>query len=168
MQSSINCKQYSNKTKLLQVMAWVNRFFAKVRRHQVSASINITPQEFKASEKLWVKAIQARNFEEDRKYLLGILNMATLLVRLLVISLDDEDMIGCQGRIEHSSLPKAAKQPILLSTRHHYIELVVNNCHHTVHHNGVKEIHELYWIPHGSCQLYWIPHGSCGRLLSMH
>ena len=79
--------------------------------------------------------------------------MATLLVRQLDIFLDDEDMIGCQGRIEHSSLPKAAKQPILLSTRHHFTELVVNDCHHTVHHNGVKEtlncIHKLYWILHG-------------------
>ena len=67
IEAIIDCKQYSNKTKLLQVMAWVNRFFAKVRRHQVSASINITPQEFKASEKLWVKADTSKKLRRRQK-----------------------------------------------------------------------------------------------------
>ena len=153
VEAIIDCKRYSNKTKLLRVTALVNRFIAKITKQKVPASVHLTAEELQVAEKLWVNAIQAKNFKEERNYLLGVLKKATLLTRQLDMFLDDEGIIRCQSRIEHSPLPEAAKQPILLPTRHHYTELVINDCHNTVHHNGVKEtlncIREVYWIPRG-------------------
>ncbi|CAB4009511.1 Hypothetical predicted protein, partial [Paramuricea clavata] len=135
----------------LRVTALLKRFGDKTRRQPVS--IEVTANELRAAEKLWVNTIQASNFEDERSYLQGVSKKEPLLVRQLDLFLDEEGTIRCQGRIDKSSLPMTTKRPILLPARHFYTQLVIRNCHEVVHHNGVKEtlncIREVYWIPRG-------------------
>ncbi|CAB4035747.1 Hypothetical predicted protein, partial [Paramuricea clavata] len=151
VEAIMDCNRYSTKEQLLRVTALLKRFGDKTRRQPVP--IEVTANELRAAEKLWVNTIQASNFEDERSYLQGVSKKEPLLVRQLDLFLDEEGTIRCQGRIDKSSLPMTTKRPILLPARHFYTQLVIRNCHEVVHHNGVKEtlncIREVYWIPRG-------------------
>ena len=151
VEAIMDCNRYSTKEQLLRVTALLKRFGDKTRGQPVP--VEVTANELRAAEKLWVNTIQASNFEEERSYLQGVSKKEPLLVRQLDLFLDEEGTIRCQGRIDESSLTMTTKRPILLPARHFYTQLVIRNCHEVVHHNGVKEtlncIREVYWIPRG-------------------
>ncbi len=151
VEAIMDCKQYSTKKKLLRVTASVKRFIDKLRKRTVPAEL--TADELRAAEKLWLISIQVNSFEDERSHLQGSLTKEPPLIRQLDLFLDEENTIRCQGRIDESSLPMSAKQPILLPTRHYYTELVIRDCRKVVHHNGIKEtlncVREFYWIPRG-------------------
>ncbi|CAB3987085.1 Hypothetical predicted protein [Paramuricea clavata] len=117
----MDCNRYSTKEQLLRVTALLKRFGDKTRRQPVS--IEVTANELRAAEKLWVNTIQASNFEDERSYLQGVSKKEPLLVRQLDLFLDEEGTIRCQGRIDKSSLPMTTKRPILLPARHFYTQL---------------------------------------------
>ncbi|CAB4030190.1 Hypothetical predicted protein, partial [Paramuricea clavata] len=121
VEAIMDCNRYSTKEQLLRVTALLKIFGDKTRRQPVS--IEVTANELRAAEKLWVNTIQASNFEDERSYLQGVSKKEPLLVRQLDLFLDEEGTIRCQGRIDKSSLPMTTKRPILLPARHFYTQL---------------------------------------------
>lgn len=75
------------------------------------------------------------------------------MVKQLGLLIDQDNIVRCEGRINRSTLPEPAKQPILLPSKHRFTELVIREKHEAVHHDGTKEtincIREKYWILRG-------------------
>ena len=75
------------------------------------------------------------------------------LIKQLNLFLDENQFIRCEGRLENSTLPKEAKKPILLPSKHRFTELIIQVVHERVHHNGIREtlnsVRETYWILRG-------------------
>ena len=64
IEAVIDCQRYGTITKLLRVTALVKRFIETARgRRPLWAEL--TAQELRVAEKLWVNAIQANNFKEE-------------------------------------------------------------------------------------------------------
>ena len=124
IETIMDCKRYSTKTKLLRVTALVKRFIDNARGRR-SASVELTAEDLRAAEKLWIKSIQPNSFVEEEQYLLGVNKKEPMLVKQLGLFQDQEDKIRCHGRIDRSSLSPSAKQPVLLPTKHPFTELII-------------------------------------------
>ena len=148
IQAIMDCNRYSSKTKLLRVTALVRRFvkLSTKRGTQVDA------EEMRDAEILWLKSVQSTVFKHELK-LLNKGREKNQLIKQLNMFTDENGIIRCQGRIDHSGLPVEAQRPILLPAKHRFTELVIEEAHHTVHHNGIREtlnrIREKYWVLRG-------------------
>ena len=147
----IDCKRYSTKLRLLRVTATVQRC-ARIWRHddRVPKNTELTAEELKQAERMWIKAIQEQTFPDELQYLKGSKKSPKQIVTQLSLYLDVHGIIRCEGRIQHSSHQDVTKQPILLPSRHWYTDLLICERHRTVHHDGIREtvncIREDYWI----------------------
>ena len=64
----------------------------------------------------------------------------------LVLITDENGLLRSMGRLQNAPLPYDGRKPILLDNRHYLTELIVQDAHCKVLHNGVKET--LTHIPH--------------------
>ena len=66
---------------------------------------------------------------------------------------DEKAIIRCQGRLLNSNLPSETIHPILLPRDHHITNLIIQDCHERVMHNGTKEtllqLRSRFWIIKG-------------------
>ena len=71
----------------------------------------------------------------------------------LNLFLNDDKLICCKGHLEHADLPVSSKNPVILPTKHHFTELLIQEKHQLVLHNDIQEtllaIREGYWIVRG-------------------
>ena len=69
----------------------------------------------------------------------------------------------CDGRLQNADLPYSAKHPILLNKKHHLTVLIIQDAHHRVCHNGVREtlaeVHSKFWIIGGRGLIRAVVHG---------
>jgi hypothetical protein len=79
VEAIMDCKRYSTKKKLLRVTALVKRFIDRLRKRAVPAEL--TAEELRAADKLWLISIQANSFENERSHLQGGLTKAPPLIR---------------------------------------------------------------------------------------
>ena len=67
--------------------------------------------------------------------------------------LNDQHLICCRSRLNQLDLPDDTKNPILLSTKHRFTELLMIERHNAVHHNGIPEtlatVRDQYWVVKG-------------------
>ena len=52
---------------------------------------------------------------------------------------DEKGIIRCQGRLLNSNLPSETIHQLLLPRDHHITNLIIQDCHERVMHNGTKE-----------------------------
>ena len=150
----IDCSRYCTKLKLLRVTAYVRRFVDMARRRVQYASNELIAEEIRQAEKLWLRSIQQSHFTEECGHLVGnSVKQPPPIIRQLGLFHDEENVVRCQGRIDKSSVPRTAKQPVLLPSRHRFTELVILERHASVHHNGIRDtlnsIREKYWTVQG-------------------
>ena len=147
----MDCKRYSTKLRLLRVTATVQRC-AKIWRNynRGSKDIELTAEDLKQAERMWIKSIQEKTFADELQYLQGSNKSPKPIVTQLSLYLDEHGIIRCEGKIQHSSHHESAKQPILLPSKHWYTDLLIHERHRRVHHDGIREtvncIREDYWI----------------------
>ncbi len=148
----IDCTRFSSKTKLLRVTAYAMRFINIVKRIERTSG-ELTADELRNAEKLWVRSVQYSCFQEEHDHLSGLNTREPQLVKQLGLFEDEEGIIRCQGRINQSSVPQSSKQPVLLPSKHYFTDLVIVAHHASVHHDGIREtlnsVRERYWIVRG-------------------
>lgn len=150
----MNCDEYNSKTKLLRVTALVLRAVRKMKRMEGSAlDKELTADNLKEAEKLWLKSIQLSSFPEEIRRLNSSHKNPNQLINQLNLFLDANKIIRCQGRLEYSTISTETKEPILLPSKHRFTELVIKEEHTRVHHNGIKStlngVRETYWVLRG-------------------
>ena len=134
---TFDCNRYSSKTKLLRVTARVTLFVNNIRGCRL-ASGEVTVNELKAAEKIWVGSIQASSFKDEARCLFHINEKETILVKQLGLFKDQENIIRCHGRINESSLALSEKQPILLPSKHIFTDFIILHHHKIVYYNEIK------------------------------
>ena len=70
-----------------------------------------------------------------------------------MLFLDEKQLLRCRGRINNFSLPQTSKNPILLPSSHHYVDLLIRHTHELVKHsamtNTLTTLRERFWILKG-------------------
>ncbi len=143
----IDIERYSSLHRLRRVMAWIQRFkkniIAKIKKEELILAPDLTVQEISEAETFLIKEAQKilrsnGTFAKSRKQL-GIF--------------EEDNLLKCKGRMEHSELEIGARTPILLPRNHHFTKLIVENVHRRVGHNGVRstltELRTRFWIIKG-------------------
>ena len=67
--------------------------------------------------------------------------------------LDENKLLRCRGRLNNATLLSDNKNPILLPSKHPYVELIIRETHDKVKHSSVNNtpttIRERFWILRG-------------------
>ena len=84
--------------------------------------------------------------------------------------IDSNKVLKCRGRINEADLPATSKQPILMPSKHHVVELLIQDVHKKIKHSGTSDtlsiIRERFWILKGrqavkrvlkSCTIWKLP-----------
>jgi len=104
------------------------------------------------AEMLWVKSIQAVSFAPEIQALQQSGPRSPLNPQLDLF-LDSDEVVRCQGRISNADLPSSSKTPILLPSHSHFTNLLIQQKHCEVLHNGIWDtltaIREIHWIVKG-------------------
>ena len=104
--------------------------------------------------KFWIKETQNQYFNLEMTYLLNPNSASTVPKRVKSLRLFlAEELIRCQGRIDHANLPYNTKYPILLSSKSWFTKLLILSIHEDISHAGVQDVlckvREQYWIIKG-------------------
>ena len=150
----VDCSRYHTKAKLLRVTAYVKRFVDISRRRVRPMSAELTAEEIRQAEGMWLRSIQHSHFTEEYDDLFNLsVKQPSLLARQLGLFHYEEGVIRCQGRIDQSDVSQTTKQPVLLPSIHGFTDLVILEHHNSVHHTGIRDtlnsVREKYWIVRG-------------------
>ena len=131
---------YSNIT-LLRVTAYVIRFVNTVKKRMQkeskgNLSNELTADELKNSETLWIKSVQVNAFVDELSFLNRKNSKSTYTPPIRVaqfgLFLSEDQTIRCKGRISNVPLPTSSKSPILLPAKHAFVKLVIKQTHDRV------------------------------------
>jgi len=104
------------------------------------------------AEDLWIKFVQTASFKDEFQCLNNRNKGTNQLINQSGLFIDTKSAIPCHGRLENTSLPHETKRAILLTSKHR-LELIIQEEHQRVHHNGIKETlnctRERFWILRG-------------------
>ena len=143
----VPCEDYSSLRSLLRVMAYVLKFIRLVRRSKDPNSDQscltgciLTTEDVSAALVYWLKVSQSALPQAKRFQLRS---------QQFGLFRDSSGIWRCSGRLGNSAVPPGAKHPILLDKDHHLTNLILNECHERVMHNGIKttltELQSRYW-----------------------
>lgn len=138
---------------MLRITAWVKRFITNARSSQKTQG-ELTALELTAAEMYWVRVAQEHSFCQEVSALKAGQDVSRVSkIRDLKPFLDENSLICVGGRLQHSDLSFREQHPWVLQTKHKYSKLLVQYCHETVMHSGVRDtlvqMREKYWVLKG-------------------
>ena len=140
-----NVARFSNLNFLLRVTARVFRFIKNLRcrstnQEQLNTSSELGPEDLDKAEHHWIRYIQSLSFKQELQYLQGDhSHAAPIYVQQFGLFMDERSLLRCKGRINNSDLHLEQKNPILLPSKHAYIDLMIKEFHHRVRHSGIND-----------------------------
>ena len=147
LENIISCEAYSNLDRLLRVTSYVLRFMNNLKSKLKKCDALVgEPQleEVEYSLGLWCRQAQS-TFSEDSGF-----NRSK---SELNVSVDEQGLFRCTGRIQNAPTTYAAKHPILMPRNHHLAKLLVYCAHQNVKHNGTRktltDLQVTFWIVRG-------------------
>ena len=154
----IQCTNFSTFNRLMRVTAYVLRFVKRSRQLASSSSTDhrILPsaEELSLAETYWIRSIQAKSFSSEINHLQSDCQSSKpIRVLQFGLFLDSKKVMKCRGRINEADLPATSKQPILMPSKHHVVELLIQDVHKKIKHSGTLDtlstIRERFWILKG-------------------
>jgi hypothetical protein len=153
----INCDDFSDLTKLFRVTAYVLRFIDRVkcpRKSTKGISNALTANEISRAEGVWIRSIQNDSFTNELEFLkYASQQLPPNRVRQFGLFLDKTQIVRCKGRIEHANLEYDSKHPILLPSKHPFVDLIIRDTHTRVKNSGIRDtlttIRERFWVLRG-------------------
>ena len=157
MSDILDINRFSSKGKLLRVLRWMFRFIENVRSKKKHTDISLTASELDTAENFVIGKIQSEHFEMELSFLAGATSSSDrkppLLVSQFNLFVDEKGILRAKSRIKNANVESGCKEPILLPSRHYYSELVIQDYHLKVFHNGVRDtlnaIRQRYWVLRG-------------------
>ena len=151
---------YSSWYRLIRAVAWILRLKRRLRgiKNQPDAAQQtgraLTVSELREAESAVVAALQKSAFPEEY----AALESGTEVRRASSLnSLDPflkNGIVRVGGRLTHASLPDDQKYPAILPNRSHVVDLLVQQVHEEVGHEGrehvLAEVRKQYWILRGN------------------
>ncbi|XP_077990938.1 uncharacterized protein LOC144445269 [Glandiceps talaboti] len=122
-----------------------------MRNSENRVTAELSAQEIKTAEKLWISNIQSDCYGDEIKLLKSNERKHGQLVKQLKLFVDTDNIVRCGGRLHNAPLTETAKFPALLPKYHHFTRLIVQYHHRHSKHIGlqgtVTAIRQYYWIP---------------------
>ena len=135
----IKPERFSCLKKLLRVTALVIKFVRTNKETTRESTMDLEQARI-----LWLREAQVK-LQSDKRF--------KLWQRQLDLSLDENQLWRCGGRLSKSELDPAARAPIVLDREHHITKLLVQEAHNRVLHDGLKEtlteLRTTYWVIRG-------------------
>ena len=67
--------------------------------------------------------------------------------------LDDQRIMRCKGRVNNANIPESSKNRVLLPSRHHFTDLIIQDVHQKIMHSGIRQtlvtLRERFWVLRG-------------------
>ena len=159
----IDMERYSSLRKLLRVTAYVLRFINTIKKsrenkrpmHDLAVSEQLTIEEMKEAELLWIKSVQQQSFEDEILFVSSknAKYSAPNYVKQFGLFLDGDHVLKCKGRLGNASIDLGSKNPILLPKKSRFVELLIREVHDKVKHSGIRDtlttMRERYWVTCG-------------------
>ena len=102
---------------------------------------SVSIEEYGEAEKLWLIQMQESVRKSPR---------FKELTQQLGLYDDEMKLLHCKGRLQNATIPVDARHPIILPQDHYLTELIIQDCHQRVLHNGVKEtlteLRTRFWV----------------------
>ena len=160
----LRCEDFSTLRRLIRVTDHVIAFIDVKLKTSHHLNINCNPEgDSSRAEAYWVR-INQQQLVSNKDF--------PVWKHKFGLFLDDHGMWRCKGRLSNAKIPEMAKFPILLSSKHHYTDLVVRDCHVKVMHVGLKEtlteLRSRYWLIKGRQYIRRVLHNCiiCKRFTS--
>ena len=140
-------RKYNTTEKVVRQTAWCFRFIRNLQKKRNREEIKLSDldaEEYQYAKGFCIKVAQTEMKKETgyekRSESLGLFE-------------DDEGFLRCIGRIGKAKIPFQTKFPILLPRNSFFTELMINEAHEKVFHNGVKEtlaeVRSACWVVKG-------------------
>ena len=161
----INCQQISSLDRLFRVTAYVLRYVDILKRRTSTRKSRMKEESTKEDERelnsaeiiraesLWIKTVQASSFKDELKFVQNQCQTKPRRVEQFGLFLDENKLLRCRGWLNNATLSSDNKNPILLPSKHPYVELIIRQTHDKVKHSSVNNtlttIRERFWILRG-------------------
>ena len=150
LKSVMDIEKFSCKTRLIRVLGWVLRFIRNLKSRDKVAEQYLNALEIDRAEQIVIRSVQLETFDSELTYLSDGKNSnrkPPIRVFQLNLFIDENGILRAKTHMKNASLETECKEPILLPCRSHFSQLVVQEYHDKVFHNGVKETlsEESYW-----------------------
>ena len=143
----IPLKGFSSLQRLVRVTAYVLRFVSNVKRKNERKELtdeDLKQEEIERARELWIREVQGSVLDDEK--------FDQVKVSLSLYK-DDKGILRCGGRLKKAPIPFNARFPIFLPRSSHFTNLVINECHLKVLHNGVRETlterRSCFWVVKG-------------------
>ena len=174
----LDLKKFSTLGRLVRTTAWMLRFIFRGRQlPEPKKETYLTCMDTTRTRWMWVREVQRKEFpglrhfleswklrgeKEKEKVPSEYIRKWLQFAKQLNLTLDENGVICCVGRFEHSDLPKQTKCPQLLPRGSWLTRLIVEDCHRRLLHAGLEQtlamVRKQYWIPRGRVEVRWILH----------
>ena len=153
----LDINRFNSKGKLLRVLGWMFRFIENVKSKKKRTDIGLTASELDTAENFVIGKIQSEQFGKELLFLDGARTPSSrkppLLVSQFNLFVDEHGILRARSRIKNANVESGCIEPILLPSRHYYSDLVIQEYHTKVFHNGVRDtlnaIRQRYWVLRG-------------------
>ena len=157
----IHIDRFSSLRKLLRVTSYVLRFLDALKTKKLDKrtvarrSEHLTSSEVKQAELLWIRSLQGQSFSNEISFISSGKDKSTMpvYVKQFGLFLDDDHILRCNGRLNNASLNLGSKNPILLSSKSRFVELLIHETHDKIKHSGIPDtlttIRERFWLIRG-------------------
>ena len=160
LDKAIDCTKYSTLGRLLRVTAYVLRFVRTLkckRRGEISSNSqteSLTATEISQAESAWIRTVQRLSFGDEIYFIENGPDCSPpAYVVQFGLFLDDHHILRCKGRINNAIIPESTKKPVLLPSKHHFSDLVVQDVLKKVMHLGIRQtlitLRERFWVLRG-------------------
>ena len=163
-------ENYSTLTRLHRVTAWVIRWTMKARGQEDTTG-DLTAEELKRAERIWLGDVQTDAFSEEKTMLQDghLIPHASSIFHLTPFL--SEGLLRLTGRLQESDLSLSEKHPVILPSEHHYTKLVIMDLHESLCHSGVQQtmfaLRARFWVPRCRQTVRRVTH-SCVRCREFH
>ena len=144
----ISIERFSDVNKLYRTTAYVLRFArnlkARIDNTETALTADLETSEIENAKIKWFRAVQA-DIRRDKGF-------ENLKANLNLFE-DENKVLRCRGRLGNAPLDFESRYPVILPRDGHFTDLIIDQCHKTVKHNGVKdtltELRSNFWIVKG-------------------
>lgn len=143
----------SSYERLIRVVAWVLRFGSQCRgKGKSDLSLFLTLTELRLAKLAMMKHCQRTSYQEEFHQLQAKKTLASgHSLASLSPFIDEEGLLRVGGRLQHADLSSAITHPIILDSRSHIVQLMVEQTHRTLLHAGsstvMATLSQTFYIP---------------------
>ena len=143
-------EKYSSLRRLHRVTAWIIRWAKKARQEEDTKG-ELTQEEIRRAEDLWVAQVQTDAFQNEKETLQDKQEIEDTSSIFQLRPYLSDGLLRVTGRLQESALTSDEKHPLILPSDHRYTRLVILDLHESLCHAGIQQtmfaLRARFWVP---------------------